>query len=271
MTEEHKVDVLICGGGSAGLCAAVWLSRCGISYKILERRDGPLTMGQADGVQCRTVEVFESFDMSEDLLREAYHVIELAFWAPAAAADTAGEKKTGGEGAKVNGKAAAASSPGIRRTHYAADVEPGISHQPHVILNQARMNALLTAEMERASGSSDILYGYEVKGVEVDSATSSDLDAYCCTVTTLKADKEYKFRAKYVLVRAPAPVHVSRAYINTELSRAATGPIARSASRWGSRWSATAPTRSGASWTCTRRPTSPTYARRRPSARTRAT
>lgn len=199
MTEEHKVDVLICGGGSAGLCAAVWLSRCGISYKILERRDGPLTMGQADGVQCRTVEVFESFDMSEDLLREAYHVIELAFWAPAAAADTAGEKKTGGEGAKVNGKAAAASSPGIRRTHYAADVEPGISHQPHVILNQARMNALLTAEMERASGSSDILYGYEVKGVEVDSATSSDLDAYCCTVTTLKADKEYKFRAKYVL------------------------------------------------------------------------
>lgn len=209
---EPQVDVLICGGGSAGLCAAVWLSRCGISYKILERRDGPLTMGQADGVQCRTVEVFESFDMSEDLLREAYHVLELAFWAPAAT----GEEKTGGEEeAKANGKAAVASSPGIRRTHYAADVEPGISHQPHVILNQARMNALLTAEMERASGSSDILYGYEVKGVEVDSATSSDPDAYCCTVTTSNADKEYKFRAKYVLVRTLIPVQVLRVYILT--------------------------------------------------------
>ena len=161
------MDVLICGGGSAGLCAAVWLSRCGISYKILERRDGPLAMGQADGVQCRTVEVFESFGMSEDLLREAYHVIELAFWAPEVVAD-----KNGSSNGHVNGhvgeekkKAAlSSSSSGIRRTHYAADVEPGISHQPHVILNQARMNALLAQEMERASGSSDILYGYEVKG-----------------------------------------------------------------------------------------------------------
>ncbi|KAF3014694.1 hypothetical protein E8E14_005519 [Neopestalotiopsis sp. 37M] len=200
---EQQVDVLICGGGSAGLCAAVWLSRCGISYKILERRDGPLAMGQADGVQCRTVEVFESFGMSEDLLREAYHVIELAFWAPEVVAD-----KNGGSKGHVNGHvgeeekkkvASSSSSSGIRRTHYAADVEPGISHQPHVILNQARMNALLAQEMERASGSSDILYGYEVKGVEVDSATSSDLDAYCCTVTTAKEGQEHKFRAKYVL------------------------------------------------------------------------
>jgi phenol 2-monooxygenase (NADPH) len=174
----EEVDVLICGGGSAGLCAAVWLARCGISYKILERRDGPLQMGQADGVQCRTVEVFESFGLSEDLLKEAYHVLELAFWAPA-------------------------ESGGIRRTHYAADVEPGVSHQPHVILNQARMNAMLTEEMKRASGSADIAYGYEVKGVEVDSAAASDPDAYCCTVVASKSGRHYSFRAKYVLVSIP--------------------------------------------------------------------
>lgn len=29
-------------------------------------------MGQADGVQCRTVEIFEAFNLSEELLREAY-------------------------------------------------------------------------------------------------------------------------------------------------------------------------------------------------------
>ncbi|KAK9418303.1 putative FAD binding domain-containing protein [Seiridium unicorne] len=172
MTEQ--VDVLICGGGSAGLCAAVWLARCGISHKILERRDGPLKMGQADGVQCRTVEMFESFGLSEDLLKEAYHVLELAFWAPT-----------------DNG--------GIKRTHYAADVEPGISHQPHVILNQARMNALLAKEMERASGSSDIIYGYEVKSVEIDSTTSSNPAAYCCTVVAAKGGLDQTFRAKYVL------------------------------------------------------------------------
>lgn len=171
----EQVDVLICGGGSAGLCAALWLARCGISYRILERRDGPLKMGQADGVQCRTVEVFESFGLSEDLLKEAYHVLELAFWA---------SKETGG----------------IERTHYVADVMPGISHQPHVILNQARMNALLIEEMQRASGSSDIVYGCDVKSVEVDSTVATDSEAYCCTVKATKDGLDHTFRSKYVLV-----------------------------------------------------------------------
>jgi phenol 2-monooxygenase len=170
-----QVDVLICGGGSAGLCAAVWLARCGIDYKILERRDGPLKVGQADGVQCRTVEIFESFGISEDLLKEAYHVLELAFWGPDA-----------------NG--------GIKRTHYAADLEPGLSHLPHLILNQARMNGLLTEEMARASGQSNIEYGYEVQKVEVDSSAARDPGAYCVSVTAAKDGVDQVFQAKYVLV-----------------------------------------------------------------------
>lgn len=76
----EQVDVLICGSGSAGLCAATWLSRCGVRCKIIDSRSGPLIMGQADGVQCRTVEVFESFGLSEELLRDAYHVLETVFW-----------------------------------------------------------------------------------------------------------------------------------------------------------------------------------------------
>lgn len=65
----EKVDVLICGSGSAGLCAATWLARHGIRCKVLERRDSPLALGQADGVQCRTVEIFES------LRRRAYLIV----------------------------------------------------------------------------------------------------------------------------------------------------------------------------------------------------
>jgi phenol 2-monooxygenase (NADPH) len=173
---KTDVDVLICGGGSAGLCAAVWLARCGIDYRILERREGPLKNGQADGVQCRTVEVFESFGLSEDLLREAYHVLELAFWAP--------DEERGG----------------IKRTHYAADLEPGLSHQPHVILDQARMNALMLRETVRASGRDGVEYGCEVKSVEVDSATASNPNAYCVSVTATKDGKDQVYRAKYVLV-----------------------------------------------------------------------
>ena len=55
--EVIKTDVLISGSGSAGLCAALWLARLKVPYIVLEKRDGPLKIGQADGVQCRTVEV----------------------------------------------------------------------------------------------------------------------------------------------------------------------------------------------------------------------
>jgi phenol 2-monooxygenase len=37
---------------------------------LVERRGGPLEMGQADGVTCRTVETFEAFGLSEKLVRE---------------------------------------------------------------------------------------------------------------------------------------------------------------------------------------------------------
>ncbi|KAI8274951.1 FAD-dependent monooxygenase [Colletotrichum sp. SAR 10_98] len=132
MTDE-EVDVLICGSGSAGLCAAVWLARCGVKFKILERREGPLQQGQADGVQCRTVEIMESLGLSEDLLKEAYHVLELAFWTP-----------------DGNG--------GIRRSHLEPDTEPGLSWLPHVILNQARINEFMIKDIERVSGQSHIQY-----------------------------------------------------------------------------------------------------------------
>jgi phenol 2-monooxygenase len=174
---EERVDVLICGSGSAGLCAALWLARCGVNYKIVERRPGPLKNGQADGVQCRTVEIFESFGISESLLKEAYHVLEVAFWA------------SDGKGS-------------IQRTHYAPDLEPGLSHQPHVILNQARLNGLMIEEIQRCSGRIEMDYGVEVKHVEVDDTAAEDYEASCVTTKAVTADGTEKvFKSKYVLVR----------------------------------------------------------------------
>ncbi|KAK4120241.1 hypothetical protein N657DRAFT_603226 [Parathielavia appendiculata] len=171
-TETEKIDVLICGSGSAGLCAAVWLSRFGIRYKILERRAGPLRIGQADGVQTRTVEIFDSFGIAEDLLKEAYHVLEVAFWA----ADPAAQ--------------------GIKRTRYAPDKETKISHQPHVILNQARLNELMMGQLGRVP---PVEYECEVKGVEVDDHAAGDQDAYPVRVMAVKDGREIAYRAKYAL------------------------------------------------------------------------
>jgi phenol 2-monooxygenase len=172
----EKVDVLICGSGSAGLCAATWLARYGVRCKILERRDGPMKMGQADGVQCRTVEIFESLGVGEELLREAYHVLEVNFWAD--------------NGAGV-----------IKRTGRTADTQPGLSHQPHVILNQARINGLLIELMQKYNDQ-QIDYGYNVTDVEVNSALIADHGAYPIRVTAEKNGKTETFAAKYALVSA---------------------------------------------------------------------
>ena len=39
-------------------------------------------LGQADGVACRTMEMFEAFGFSERVLKEAYWVNETSFWKP---------------------------------------------------------------------------------------------------------------------------------------------------------------------------------------------
>ncbi|KAL2021775.1 hypothetical protein VTK56DRAFT_6718 [Thermocarpiscus australiensis] len=178
-SDPEHVDVLICGSGSAGLCAAVWLARFGINYKMLERRDGPLQTGQADGVQTRTVEIFDSFGIAEDLLKEAYHVLELAFWSPDV--DASG------------------SVTGIKRERYAPDKETAISHQPHVILNQARLNALMMGELRKGGATPPVEYACEVRKVEVDETGVKDPDAYCVRVTAAKDGVERSYRAKYVL------------------------------------------------------------------------
>lgn len=176
----EQVDVLICGSGSAGVCAATWLARYGIRCKVVDRRSGPMEVGQADGVQCRTVEVFDSFGIAEELLREAYHVLEVAFWA------------SDGKGG------------GIVRASRTADTAPGLSNQPHLILNQARVNGLLLEAMRRFNGQ-EVDYDYEVRSLQVDSASAADPEAYPVTVVTEKNGAEEIFKAKYALVSKCCP------------------------------------------------------------------
>jgi hypothetical protein len=63
----EAVDVLIVGSGPAGTLLAAQLSTFpGFSTRLVERRDGPLQLGQADGVACRTVEMFEAFGLGAE-------------------------------------------------------------------------------------------------------------------------------------------------------------------------------------------------------------
>jgi phenol 2-monooxygenase len=172
--QEEQVDLLICGSGSAGLCTAAYLAKCGLSCRIIEARDGPLKLGQADGVQCRTVEVYESFGLAEDVLRESYHVVEDVFWSRA-----------------EDGK--------LVRTRTSADTPKGLSHLPHVILNQARMHDFLLDGMKKWNGQ-EVEYNRRVLDVKVDSAlATSDPHSYPVSVTTEKDGVKSVIRAKYAL------------------------------------------------------------------------
>jgi 2-polyprenyl-6-methoxyphenol hydroxylase-like FAD-dependent oxidoreductase len=59
MTEHFACDVLICGAGAAGLTLAIELARRGISFRLIEKMDGPFRGSRGKGIQPRTQEIFE--------------------------------------------------------------------------------------------------------------------------------------------------------------------------------------------------------------------
>ena len=126
-SRDH-VDVLIVGCGPAGLTLAAQLAAFSdINTRIIERKPGPLSLGQADGVACRTVEMFEAFGFAERVLKEACWVNETTFWKPSE------------------------TNPAhIARSGRIQDTEDGLSEFPHVILNQARVHDFYLECMARS-------------------------------------------------------------------------------------------------------------------------
>ncbi|MFA4841341.1 MAG: FAD-dependent monooxygenase, partial [Agrococcus sp.] len=78
-----EVDVLIVGTGPAGMITAAQLAQFpDVNVRIIERRPERLAIGQADGIQARSVETFQAFGFAERITAEAYHLTEMAFWTP---------------------------------------------------------------------------------------------------------------------------------------------------------------------------------------------
>ena len=172
-----EVDVLIVGSGSAGLVLAAELAEFPrISTLIVERRYGPLHLGQADGVVCGTVETFDAFGLSADLVAEAYWVNETVFWRPA-------EKDRSQ----------------IVRTGRVQDVEDGLWSSRHVIVNQARIHDYLLGSMRRSPSRLEVDYGLEFVGLDVDESNNHPVTVTLRWVDTERHGEELTVRAQYVV------------------------------------------------------------------------
>ena len=168
------VDVLVVGSGPAGtVLAAQRASFQAISTRLIERRRGPLELGQADGVACRTVEMFEAFGMSAKLIREAYWVNETVFWRPSRE-----DRST------------------IVRTGRVQDVEDGLSECPHVIVNQARMQQYLLEYMRKSPTRLEPDYAIEFVRLQIEADGNYPV---LVSVRNVDNGSERSIRAKYVV------------------------------------------------------------------------
>ena len=68
MTKEFAAQVLICGAGAAGLTLAVDLARRGVSFRLIEKMDGPFRGSRGKGIQPRTQEIFEDLGIIDRIV-----------------------------------------------------------------------------------------------------------------------------------------------------------------------------------------------------------
>ncbi len=176
-----EVDVLIVGSGPAGMLLAAQMSQFpDVTTRVIERRDGRLVLGQADGIQPRSVETFQAFGFAPRIIAEAYNIAHMNFWSP----DPKNPRN-------------------IIRTSRTEDYAQHIGEFPHLIVNQARVLDYFAEAALQGPARIAPDYGMEFVGLTVDTASNTAID-YPVTVTVRStagesAGQERVIRAKYVV------------------------------------------------------------------------
>lgn len=205
MPLPETVDVLIAGCGPAGLCLAAQLARePSIRTMIVEPKSGPMEKGQADGINVRSMEMFQAFGFAEKVKRESVWINETTFWGP----DTENPAH-------------------IRRVGRVQDVADGLSEMPHVLINQARVHDMFLDIMKNAPSRLEPGYGLKVASLTVDASA----DDYPVTVTLEQTSPGREGESQTVRARYVVGCDGARSSVRQAIGGALHGDAAHQA--WG--------------------------------------
>src|SRR5438874_41830 len=76
----HAVDVLIVGAGPTGLVLALWLTRLGITVRIVDATSEPATTSRALAVQARTLEFYRQIGLADTVIEHGRSVSAAHLW-----------------------------------------------------------------------------------------------------------------------------------------------------------------------------------------------
>ena len=172
-----QIDVLIVGSGPAGMLLAAQMAQYpGISTRIIEKRDGRLPLGQADGIQPRSVETFQAFGFAERIIAEAYNIGWMNFWGPNP--DKRDE---------------------IVRTSRTSDYAYDICECPHLSVNQARVLDYFAEAAANGPGRIVPDYGVEFTGLTVHDTGEYPVEVGIRYVAGERTGEARIIRAKFVV------------------------------------------------------------------------
>ncbi|ANW01288.1 FAD-binding monooxygenase [Bradyrhizobium icense] len=202
-----EVDVLIVGCGPAGLTLAAQLSAfADIKTCIVEQKPSRLLRGQADGVACRTMEMFQAFGFGERVLKEACWITETMFWKP-------DDRKP----------------ENIVRSGRVQDVEDGLSEMPHLILNQARVHDCYLDVMRKSPAKLEPYYSRRLLDLSI--APAAQFEDHAVTVRLERLDAGHEGEVETIKARYVVGCDGARSTVRKSIGRELRGDSANHA--WG--------------------------------------
>jgi 2-polyprenyl-6-methoxyphenol hydroxylase-like FAD-dependent oxidoreductase len=73
-------EVLVVGAGPTGLVLALWLTKLGVSVRVLDKATEPGTTSRALAVQARTLELYRQLDLADAVVERGHKVPAVNLW-----------------------------------------------------------------------------------------------------------------------------------------------------------------------------------------------